>query len=261
MPDQFTKLTIIGILYLMLFVIEQFAPYFKNRQQHVQHSIRNIALATFNSAVSIIIYILLLKHVCDWTLENNIGLLNALNLSGVYTFFIAIILIDCWQYFWHRFNHVVPLLWRFHQVHHADKDMDASTGIRFHTVEIIYSNMARLIIIPILGLQLDHLLLYELLVLPVILFHQSNININETTDKLLRTIIVTPHMHRLHHSDIRTETDSNYASIFSMWDRLFNSYTMRSIEHDFRLGLGETFSEREWNRLLGILKIPFTKVS
>ncbi len=261
MPDPSLKLAIAGILFLALFAGEHFAPYFKNRQQHVLHSIRNLTLATLNSAISVAIYLYVLMNICHWTLENKIGLLHYFGLTGITSFIVAFILIDAWQYLWHRLNHTVRFLWRFHQVHHADKDMDASTGLRFHTIEIVYSQMVRMLIIPLIGLQLEHLIVYEIILLPIILFHHSNINLSEKIDKLLRLIIVTPHIHRLHHSDIKSETDSNYASVFSIWDRIFKSYTMRPIEQQFNLGLGESFSEREWNRLTGMLKLPFQKIS
>jgi sterol desaturase/sphingolipid hydroxylase (fatty acid hydroxylase superfamily) len=145
-------------------------------------------------------------------------------------------------------------------VHHADKEMDASTGVRFHPIEIILSSMVRMAIIPLLGIQAGQLLMYELVLLPIILFHHSNIRLSETVDRILRLVIVTPHMHRLHHSDIKSETNSNYASVFSFWDKLFNSYTMRSIETGFQLGLGKQFSLIEWNTFKGFMKIPFQKL-
>ncbi len=261
MPEPSLKLIIAGMLFLVLFAWEHFFPYFKERNHHAQHSLRNLMLAAINASVSVLIYILLLNHVCNWTLENQFGLLHYLEITGIASFIIAFILIDAWQYLWHRLNHTVTFLWRFHQVHHADKDMDASTALRFHTIEITYSHMARILVIPFIGIQLEHLIVYEVILLPIILFIRDSINLPESIDRLLRSIIVTPHIHRLHHSDIRAETDSNYASVFSFWDRLFNTYTMRSIEQQFNLGLGESFSEREWNRLLGILKLPFQKIS
>ncbi|MDW3095348.1 MAG: sterol desaturase family protein [Gammaproteobacteria bacterium] len=257
--EENIKLLLIAGIYLILFTIEHYAPYFKKREHHLPHVLRNFTLASVNILVSTIFFILILKQVLDWTTDNQIGLLNQLNLPNTYSFLLAILLIDLWQYIWHRLNHQIPWLWKFHQVHHADKDMDASTGLRFHPVEIIYSNLIRTCIIPLVGLQIDHLLAYEILLLPIILFHHSNIRINELTDKILRLFIVTPHIHRLHHSDIQRETDSNYASVFSIWDRLFNSYTMRSIEHKFNLGLGDKFSEPRWNRVYGMLTLPFIK--
>ena len=260
MPENASTLIFLFAVYLGFFIIEHIAPYFKNRSQHLQHSLRNILLACINYIFALGIFLVLLSHVFAWTHEHNAGLLNQLNLGQISLLIAAVLLIDLWQYFWHRLNHKIVFLWRFHQVHHADKNMDASTGLRFHPVEIILSSLARLAVIPLLGVQLDQLMIYELILLPIILFHHSNIQLNEKVDRLLRLVIVTPHMHRLHHSDIKQETNSNYASIFSFWDRLFKSYTMRSIEKHFRLGLGQQFSSIEWNTITGMLKIPFQKL-
>ena len=256
--EENTKLLMLAAVYLALFTIEHIAPHFKDRQPHLPHSLRNLTLAGINALISTLFFVFIIKHVCDWTWTNQYGVLNQVNLPTIYSFLLAIVLIDLWQYVWHRLNHEINFLWKFHLVHHTDKDMDASTGLRFHPIEIIYSNFIRISIIPLIGIQIDHLLLYEVVLLPIILFHHSNIRLNEKIDKALRIAIVTPHMHRLHHSDIQSETDSNYASIFSFWDRLFKSYTMRSIDKAFKLGLGEQYVERQWNRLLGMLTIPFS---
>lgn len=260
MPENPSGLIFLAVVYLIFFTIEHIAPHFSNRKKHLQHSARNLLLASINYIIALGIFFLLLSHVFAWTAKHDWGLLNYLNLSQPASYLLAFILIDLWQYIWHRLNHQIVFLWRFHQVHHADKEMDASTGVRFHTIEIILSSMARVAIIPLLGLQLGQLLLYELVLLPIILFHHSNIRLNEFLDHILRQIIVTPHMHRLHHSDIKSETNSNYASVLSFWDRLFNSYTMRSIEQGFRLGLGKQFSSSEWNTFKGFMKIPFQRL-
>lgn len=260
MPGNSTELIFLAVVYLIFFAVEHIAPHFKNRKQHLQHSARNLLLAGINYIIAFGIFILLLSQVFAWTANNNFGLLNQLNLNWFASYLLAFVLIDLWQYIWHRLNHQLVFLWRFHQVHHADKEMDASTGVRFHPIEIILSSMARVAIIPLLGIQAGQLLMYELVLLPIILFHHSNIRLNETVDRILRQVIVTPHMHRLHHSDIKSETNSNYASIFSFWDKVFNSYTMRSIETGFRLGLGKQFSPIEWNTFKGFMKIPFQKL-
>jgi len=256
---EVVKLSILAFIYILIFTLESYSPYFKQRKHHVRHSTRNLAIALVNASISTLFIIFIIKHAFSWTIINQLGILNQLELTSTLSFIIAFILIDLWQYVWHRANHAIPLLWNFHQVHHSDKEMDASTGLRFHPFEIIYSNAIRIAIIPILGLQIEHLILYELVLLPVILFHHSNIALSKTIDRTLRTIIVTPHMHRLHHSDIRIETDSNYSSVFSIWDRLFASFSMRPIENDFSLGLGDKFKEYEWNKLTGIISIPFRK--
>ena len=257
--QQQLKLALLAIIYISLFTYERYLPYFRGRQHHGRHSVRNLLLATINAIISALFLLLAITQICQWTHDNNYGILNQFNTDTIYTYIIAILIIDCWQYIWHRINHTIPLLWMFHQVHHSDKEMDASTGLRFHPIEIIYSHLIRILVIPLAGIQLEHLIVYEMLLLPIILFHHSNIKINETLDRLLRVIIGTPHMHRLHHSDIQQETDSNYSSIFSIWDRLFNSFTMRPIENEFNLGLGERFKEEEWNRIKGMITIPFRK--
>ena len=261
MSQQTSQLFVLGAIYMALFVIEHIAPYFQNRSAHFRHSLHNLTIAAVNTVVGAVFFIFALSQVYTWSYENKIGFLYLLDLEPVWTLILAFVLIDLWQYIWHRLNHVIPFFWRFHQVHHADKELDASSGVRFHTGEIILSDTFRLAVIPIIGIQLEQLLIYNAVLLPVVLFHHSNIKLNETIDRWLRLLIVTPHMHRLHHSDIKIETDSNYGNVFSFWDRLFNSYTMRSIKTNFRLGLGDKFSTEQWNNVAGMLKIPFRQRS
>jgi sterol desaturase/sphingolipid hydroxylase (fatty acid hydroxylase superfamily) len=168
----------------------------------------------------------------------------------------AIVLLDCWQYWWHRFNHRIPLLWRFHAVHHADAELDASSGVRFHTVEITLSFLARLLVLPLLGITIPQLLVYEALALPVILFHHSNLRIPATVDRSLRWLIVTPWMHYVHHSRFQPETDSNYSSFLSIWDRLFRSFRLRAKPQEIELGL-DHWSRSESRKLPGMLAAPF----
>jgi sterol desaturase/sphingolipid hydroxylase (fatty acid hydroxylase superfamily) len=179
-----------------------------------------------------------------------------LELNPLIKLLIGLVVFDCWQYWWHRINHVIPFFWRFHAVHHSDAAMDASSAVRFHTVEIIYSSVIRLMILPLIGLNIEHLLVYELILLPIILFHHSNIAISAKLDKLLRIFIVTPRIHWVHHSHIREETDSNYASLLSVWDRLFGSFRLRSDPQNIRFGLGDAFDQTQWDKLDGMLKQP-----
>src|SRR5215813_5385924 len=118
----------------------------------------------------------------------------------------AILLFDAWMYLWHRANHQLDFLWRFHRVHHSDPEMDVTTAIRFHAGEILISSALRLAVIPLLGITNRQLLVYEMLLLPVILFHHSNVLIPERLDAILRLVIVTPAIHRVHHSRLRAET-------------------------------------------------------
>ncbi|MDZ4847713.1 MAG: sterol desaturase family protein [Pirellulaceae bacterium] len=174
---------------------------------------------------------------------------------------MGLVLIDLWMYGWHRLNHNVPLLWRFHAVHHSDREMDATSAVRFHTGEIFLSGSSRLLVLPVLGVTLPTLLIYELILLPVILFHHSNVRVSKSSDSLMRTIVVTPWMHWVHHSRVMKEANSNYGSVLSVWDRLFGSFNLRSNPREIELGLAEDASEKSWRTLRGMLIRPFRKWS
>lgn len=126
----------------------------------------------------------------------------------------ALLLLDAWMYVWHRGNHAIPFLWRFHRMHHSDPEVDATTALRFHVGEIAISSLLRLAVIPLLGVTFWQVLPHETLLLPVIAFHYSNVALPEGWDRRLRGVIVSPNVHRIHHSDWQPKTDSDFASVF-----------------------------------------------
>jgi sterol desaturase/sphingolipid hydroxylase (fatty acid hydroxylase superfamily) len=252
-----SRYLIVAVTLAVLWAIESVAPMFTGRQRRLSHIATNLALAGLNALIGLAFAFAILG-VTEWARAHSFGLLNLAPLPGWLHWLGAIVLFDCWQYWWHRFNHRVPLLWRFHAVHHADAEMDASSGVRFHTGEIVLSFLARLAVLPLLGVTLPELLLYETLSLPVILFHHSNLRISEGADRWLRWLIVTPRMHYVHHSRWQPETDSNYTSLLSVWDRLFGSFRLRDKPSEISLGL-DGYQEREWRRLPGLLAAPFRR--
>jgi len=136
--------------------------------------------------------------------------------------------------------------------------MDASSGVRFHTLEIALSFLVRLLVLPLIGVTVPQLVLYEALSLPIILFHHANSRLPYRVDLALRWLIVTPWIHWVHHSSFQPETDSNYSSFLSIWDRLFGSFRLRQKPEEIVQGL-EGWEEREWRSLRGMLLAPFTK--
>ncbi len=242
-----------------LWTLESLVPMFPGRTRRLSHISTNLLLAILNATVASGFAFAILG-VTDWAHEHSFGLLNLTPLPGWLHGLGAIVLFDCWQYWWHRCNHRVPLLWRFHAVHHSDAEMDASSGVRFHTGEMVFSFLARLAVVPLLGLTLPQLLLYETLSLPVILFHHSNLRLSNRADRCLRWLIVTPWMHYVHHSRWQPETDSNYTSFLSIWDRLFGSFRLREKPAEIQLGL-DHYEEHEWRGLPGMLAAPFRKNS
>jgi len=168
---------------------------------------------------------------------------------------LALVLLDCWMYLWHRANHMIPFLWRFHRMHHSDRHMDVTTATRFHLGEHVGASLLRLGLIPLLGLEVWNLVVYDTLVIAVTQFHHADISIGRW-DRWLRWLIVTPYMHKVHHSDWRPETDSNYSTVLSIWDRLAGSLRMRSDPKTLVFGLDE-FTDHGWQSWWGMMKTPF----
>ncbi len=136
-------------------------------------------------------------------------------------------MIDIFMYWWHRVNHEWRILWYFHKFHHADTKLNSTSALRFHAGELLLSYVTKIIAFSLLGISLSAILVHSLLFFPIIVFHHSNLKISERWDLFFRRFIVTPLMHRIHHSVIKSETNSNYSSVLPYWDRLFRSYVKK----------------------------------
>lgn len=252
-----TQAIVATSLLVLLWTIESAWPMFIGRRRRGKHYAANIALGLLNAGVMAIIFGGVLLYVTERAHSANIGLLRWLSPPTAVQWILAIALFDAWQYAFHVMHHKVPLLWRFHSVHHNDAEMDASSAFRFHVGEIALGGATRMVVLPLLGMSMVHLAAYELLVVPISLFHHSNMRLPARVDRFLRCFIVTPWMHWVHHSTYQPETDSNYASIFSIWDRIFGTFQLLPDPASIRLGLDD-FEEREWRDLRGMLLSPFT---
>lgn len=169
----------------------------------------------------------------------------------------GLLLLDLWMYAWHVANHKVPLLWRFHRMHHSDNRLDASSAVRFHLGEVLISFVLRLGVIALLGLDVAQVLLYELVLLPVILVHHANVALPRPLEAVARWLVVTPDIHHVHHSRVKRETDSNYGSVLPWWDRLFRTFRTQTPEN-LRYGL-DGWDEEERQTLRGLLWTPFQR--
>lgn len=138
---------------------------------------------------------------------------------------LDIVLLDLWIYWWHRANHEWPFLWRFHEVHHRDRHLDATTALRFHFGEVALSACARAIVIVALAIPLTSVVLFEILVLVASVFHHANWRIPPALERALARIVITPSRHWVHHHCVRADTDSTYGTILSVWDRWFRTVT------------------------------------
>lgn len=244
---------------VVLWSLESVVPMFLQRRRRVSHDAANLALGAINAIVAAVLFGAATLLVTEWSLRHQLGLLHQIDelLPVWLTWVLGLVLFDAWMYGWHVLNHKLPFLWRFHAVHHADRELDASSALRFHTGEIVLSGSARLVVLPVIGLSLPQLLVYEAVLLPVILFHHSNVRVPPRLDRALRWVIVTPWMHWVHHSRWRPETDSNFASVLSVWDRLFRTFRLRGQPWEIKLGLDDDQEERQWRTLQGMLVRPF----
>lgn len=175
--------------------------------------------------------------------------------SGAAMFAIDIILLDMWAYGLHRAYHTVPVLSRLHRVHHLDEFLDTTSAFRFHLGEVVFSAAARLIPIALLAVPLSHVIAFETLLLSAAIFHHSNVRLPRNLEGLLSRVIVTPSIHWVHHHAITADTNSNFAAIFSIWDRVFatGSRTLRTPE--MKIGL-EAIEDRS---LLRLILMPLTR--
>jgi sterol desaturase/sphingolipid hydroxylase (fatty acid hydroxylase superfamily) len=191
--------------------------------------------------------------------DHGIGLFNTLQWPPLLEDALAIVAFDFALWLQHVATHKVPLLWRLHQVHHADRDIDLTTGIRFHPVEIALSMLWKVAWVFALGASPLAVVIFEVILNAGSMFNHANIDLPRPADRLLRMIIVTPDMHRIHHSIDRREHDTNYGFNLSIWDRLFRTYTAQPALGHAGMTIGlPRFQTEQPLRLVWSLMLPFT---
>jgi sterol desaturase/sphingolipid hydroxylase (fatty acid hydroxylase superfamily) len=242
-----SKGSVVGLTLLVLMVFERIFPLALIRS-NLNRLIRNFSFAGINFLLGPLIVIpttaLAAGHSFHW---------QPVWWSSWTGFALDLLILDCWIYFWHRVNHVVPLLWRFHEVHHLDENLDTSSALRFHFGEVVLSSLVRAAFIILLGMPLSTIVIFETLVTVAAIFHHSNIKLPNRLEKILSLIIVTPSIHWVHHHAKRSDTDANYSTILSIWDRLFGSVALGTRKPDMRIGV-EGAKEQ---KLMHLIMRPF----
>lgn len=244
-------------------VAEAAAPAFVEQRRDwrrlLAHDLRNLLLGVINALLVATLLAGALVAVDSLAEQRGAGLLRLVSLPPWLAWAAGLLAFDCWMYWWHRLNHRVPLLWRLHRVHHSDTAMDASSGLRFHPGEILLSGAARLIVVPLLGLPSESVALYGAVALPVVLLHHANVWLPRWLDFGLFTsgLLVTPAMHRVHHSRVRDETNSNYSSVLAVWDRMFGTLRVRRDVEGVEFGLDE-FRDVSAQTVAGMLTTPLS---
>ncbi len=219
----------------------------------------NLGLVFLNSFILRLLFPAAAVGMTAFASEQGWGLLNYYDLPPVLAVIIAVIAMDFVIYLQHVMVHAIPVLWRLHRVHHADLDYDVTTGARFHPVEIILSMLIKFATIMVLGPPVVAVVIFEVVLNATAMFNHSNIRLNLTLDRFLRLIVVTPDMHRVHHSVEDDETNSNFGFSLPWWDRLFGTYRdqPRGGHENMTIGI-RTFREpRMTSWISGMLIMPF----
>ena len=256
--DVMLRLSSFVILLFILMGLQKFRPRRLSEQASSCRQVNNILLSLINIIAVRLLVPLALFDVAIYASKNNIGFLNLVEMPFSIDILLTLIIFDLLIYIQHVITHKINFLWRIHRIHHIDQEIDVTTGIRFHPFEIVLSAFYKILAVILIGPTAFAIIVYEILLNAIALFTHSNILINPKLDKYLRIFIVTPDMHRIHHSANRDETDSNYGNILSSWDKLFKTYRLlpKAGYDDMIIGLKD-FRSPASGQLLQLLKNPF----
>jgi len=257
------RLGVFAAVFIVMLLWELVAPRRVLTVSKLQRWSSNLALLLLNSIVLRLLFPAAAVGIAYSVGEMNWGLFNLLSLPAWFEVVAAVLLLDLAIYLQHLLMHRVPLLWRLHRVHHADLDIDLTTGSRFHTLEIVFSMLVKWLVILLLGPALLAVLVFEILLNGMAMFNHANVRLPRGIDRALRYLLVTPDMHRVHHSILRRETNSNYGFNLSLWDRFFRTYIDQPEKgHDaMTIGIPEFRDARQVDRLPGMLALPFVEKS
>lgn len=228
---------VVAVTFALVIVLEAVRPLRRRVEAVLRHVGRNLAVGAISLAVLSVLQTPFLIPITQWAQRERVGLLNLVALPRTVDLVIGILLLDYTLWHWHRINHVWPLLWRFHAVHHVDLDLDASTALRFHFGELTLSAVYRVVQIVVLGPSPLAVGVWQLLLFVSILFHHSNLCLPVGVERVLVRLVVTPRMHGIHHSLYLNETNANWSSLLSGWDRLHRTLVLDVPQEDVPIGV------------------------
>lgn len=256
--SPFLSNAIMVLVYFSLFIIERIYPLRIPTGKLAYRVFVNITMTCLALIVAAIVINPVSQFSLTWTETNQFGMMHWLPLPQPLSFIIGFLLMDLTFYYWHWLNHNVGILWRFHNVHHIDPDLDVTTSIRFHYVEIAYSGLFRLIQLMLLGVSPFIFLTYQLFFQLNTFFQHSNIKLPIVFEKIINKFIVTPRMHGIHHSQIMEETNSNYGVIFSFWDKLHSTLKLNIPQKLINIGV-PGYNLADDNSLKNVLIMSFRR--
>ena len=247
----------LGILIIMA-LWEMMAPRRKLTTSKASRWTWNLILTFINPIIARLVFPLAVLAVAVKAQENGWGLLNLYDLPYWVKFTAAILVLDMVVYLQHLMFHAVPLFWKLHMVHHTDLDYDVTTGLRFHPIEIIISMVIKMMAVAALGPPAEAVVAFEVILNGMAMFNHGNVRLPLWLDRILRLVVVTPDMHRVHHSIYPRETNSNFGFNLSWWDRLFGTYKAQPTDGHEGMTIGLLqFREASDLTLPKLLLLPF----
>jgi len=254
LSDQ-TRLMALVALCALLWSLESIVPLYRYQNSRVRHALPNVGL-TLILVLTNLTLSFSSAYLVGFTVRHRVGLFFVTDLSTGTQAVLGVVALDLFAYFAHVLLHKSWLGWQFHRVHHSESAVDVTTSFRQHPGESVWRILWQLAAVLIFGIPLWIVIVYLILSGLNAQMEHANIRLNSNLDRFLRLVIVTPHMHKVHHSRDQKETDSNYSNIFSLWDRVFGTYTAEIDFRKLRYGL-DGFDLKERQTLRGLLKMPF----
>lgn len=254
-PSYYRTAILVGGL-VLLWAIEGVIPRFYFRSNRYKHAGTNLFF-TLTTAVVNLSFAFLVVKACEWTSRGQFGLLYWTGAPAWLRIILGLLMLDfIGAYLIHLVQHKIAWMWHFHKIHHIDTTVDATTALRHHPVESVFRVMTLLIAIITMGIPIWLVMMYQSLSALMSQFNHANIHLPGWLDRALSWIIVSPDMHKVHHSRYQPETDSNYANIFSIWDRIFGTFVKVPDTTAIRYGLDEYQASR-YQEIGPLLKAPW----
>ncbi|SLN21213.1 Fatty acid hydroxylase superfamily protein [Roseovarius litorisediminis] len=260
--EALIRLAVFAGLFTLFATIEALVPRRERNQPRSTRWVTNWAITIVDTITLRLLALMLPLLAVGAAMDagnNGWGLFNKLELPLWITIVATVLVFDLAIWAQHLITHKIPILWRFHRVHHSDRDIDVTTAIRFHPMEIAFSMLLKIGLVYLLGPPAVGVILFEIILNGTAMFNHANIKLPLWLDAIVRLVLVTPDMHRVHHSDMRHEHDSNYGFSLSIWDRMFGTYIAQPEKGHDGMTIGLQWQDDRPSKLGWSLMLPFRR--
>lgn len=260
MADSLIRFGVFIVVFSLMLVWEQKRPFRKFAQSKTRHALINLGMMLTNFALLRLLAGGGAFYAAYFAQQQQFGLFNIADVSAWIALPVCLLILDFAIYWQHRIFHIVPVFWRIHRVHHTDLGFDTTTAVRFHPIEIVLSMYYKMALVLLLGIAPEAVVVFEVLLNACALFNHGNVCLPDSWEPWVRRLLITPDMHRIHHSTFSEETNSNYGFSVPWWDRLCQTYTESPRLGQKRMSIGLS-EERDPHRLLfkRLLLLPLEK--